>query len=212
MKITSNRPPTAPPPNQVINAFRPSQVIIRSLEGKKPFEGIEPTEIVLRVNEALAQLEAKMAGRKIEVKGAASLPSGSIKFFAATRAEATWLLENSSLWTTLADPDMITSPALFPTVINSVPMEYYERTDEIRELLAEQTPVLIEMIHSIRSLSKPHPNQRSRSILINILDKELINKMVRGSVFFEGCSLRVRACEQGSVLSVSRAWPHQCAM
>lgn len=92
LTITSNRAPLPPPSNQIINAFRPSQVIIRSLEGTKPFDGIKPTEIVLRVNEALGQLEAKIAGKKIEVKGAASLPSGSVKFFTATRAEANWLL------------------------------------------------------------------------------------------------------------------------
>lgn len=199
LKITSTRTPTAPPPNHVINAFRPSQVVIRSMEGKKPFDGIKPTEIVLCVNKALAHLEAKIAGKKIEVKGAASLPSGSIKFFTATRAEATWLLENRSLWTTLADPDLITSPAVFPAVIDSVPMEYYERTDEIQEILAEQNPIPSEMIHSIRWLSRPHPEQRSGSILINLLDKELTNKMVRGSVYFEGCSLRVRTCKKSRV-------------
>lgn len=199
LKITSNKTPTDPPPNQVINAFRPSQVIIQNAEGKTPFEGVKPAEIVLHVNEALSQLEAKISGRKIEVKGAASLPSGSIKFFTATRAEATWLLENRSSWTTLADPDLLTSPTVFPAVVDSVPMEYYDRVDEIKELLAEQNPVPIKKIHSIRWLSKPHPEQRSGSVIINLLDKELTNKMIRGSVYFEGYSLRVRACKKNRV-------------
>lgn len=199
LTITSNRAPLPPPSNQIINAFRPSQVIIRSLEGTKPFDGIKPTEIVLRVNEALGQLEAKIAGKKIEVKGAASLPSGSVKFFTATRAEANWLLENRSTWTTLADPDLVTSPAVFSAVIDSVPMEYYTRVDEIKEILSEQNPIPLEMIHSVRWLSKPHNEQRSGSIIVNLLDKELTNKMVRGSVYFEGNSLRVRACKKSRV-------------
>lgn len=199
LTITSNRTPPTPPPNQIINAFRPSQVIIRSSEGKKPFDRIKPTEIVLRVNEALAQLEAKINGKQIEVKGASVLPSGSIKFFAATRAEANWLLENRTMWTTLADPDLITTPAVFPAVIDSVPMEFYTRVDEIKEILAEQNPIPAELIQSIRWLSKPHPKQRSGSIIINILDKELTNRMVRGSVYFEGNSLRVRACKKNRV-------------
>lgn len=180
LRITSSQAPTAPPPNRIINAFRPSQVVIRSLEGKKPFDGIKPTEIVLRVNEALTQLEVKISGKPIEVKGAAVLPSGSIKFFTATRAEATWLLENRTMWTTLADPDLITYPAVFPVVVDSVPMEYYENTDEIKELLAHQNPIPLETIHSIRWPSRPYPEQRSGSILINPLDKELTNRMIRG--------------------------------
>lgn len=84
----------------MINAFKPSQVVIRTIEGKKPFEGVKATEIVKRVNEALTQLEVKIADRAVEVKGAATLPSGSIKLFTATRAEATWLLENRSTWST----------------------------------------------------------------------------------------------------------------
>lgn len=199
LKITSSKTPPPPPSNAVINAFRPSQVVIRSVEGKKPFEGIKPTEIVLRVNEALAQLEVKLAGRQVEVKGAATLPSGSIKFFTATRAEANWLLENRSTWTTLADPDMITSPAVFPVVVDSVPMDFFTRTDEVREILAEQNPIPADMIHSIRWLSKPHPEQRSGSIIVNILDKELTSKMICGSVYFEGNSLRVRACKKSRV-------------
>lgn len=199
LMITSTRTPPPPPPNHIVNAFRPSQVIIRSIEGKKPFEGIKPTEIALRVNEALAQLEVKLAGKQIEVKGAALLPSGSIMFFTATRAEATWLLENRSMWTTLADPDLITSPAVFPVVIDSMPMEYFTRVDKIKEIMAEQNPIPIETIHSIRWLSRPHPEQRSGSVIVNLLDKELTNKMIRGSIYFEGNSLRVRACKKTRV-------------
>lgn len=199
LKITSSRAPQPPPPNQVINAFKPSQVVIRTVEGKRPFEGVRATEIVQRVNEALTQLEVKIAGRKVEVKGAASLPSSSVKLFTATRAEATWLLENRSTWSTLADPDLVTSPAVFPAVIDSVPMEYYSDVEEIKTILAEQNPIPNDMIHSIRWLSKPHPGQRSGSILINLLDKELTNRMIRGSVYFEGNSLRVRACKRNRV-------------
>lgn len=180
LTITINKTPPPPPSARVVNAFRPSQVIIRSVEGRKPFEGVKPTEIVARVNEALTQLDAKIAGKNIEVKGATVLPSSSIKFFTSTRAEADWLLENRTSWTTLADPDLITSPAVFPAVIDSIPMEYYEKNDEIKEILAEQNPIPADKIYSIRWLSKPHPEQRSGSIIINILDKELTSMMIGG--------------------------------
>lgn len=201
LKVTSNKAPLPPPPNQLINVFRPSQVVIRNSmpNEKKPFEGIKATKIVKRINEALAQLEAKIAGKKIEVKGAASLPSGSIKLFTATRAGATWLLENRTLWSTLADPDLITSPAVFPIVIDSVPIESYKDTDEVKQILADQNRIPSDQIHSIRWLSKPYPEQRSGSILVNLLDKELTARMIRGSVYFEGNSLRVRACKKNRV-------------
>lgn len=60
LKVVSDKAPAAPPSNQVINAFRPSQVIIRNQEGKKPFKGIKAAEIVKQVNEALTQLEVKV--------------------------------------------------------------------------------------------------------------------------------------------------------
>lgn len=197
--VSTRSAPPPPPSNQAINAFKPSHVVIRTTEGKKPFDGVKATEIVNRVNEALAQLDVRIADRKLMVKGAASLPSGSIKLFTATKAEANWLLENRSMWSTLADPDLITSPAVFPAVIDSIPMEYYSDVDEIKTLLSEQNPIPGDMIHSIRWLSKPHPEQRSGSIIINLLDKELTNRMIRGSVYFEGNSLRVRACKRSRV-------------
>lgn len=78
-------------------------------------------------------------------------------------------------------------------------MEFYSDVDEIQTLLAEQNPIPRNMIHSIRWLSKPHPDQRSGSILINLLDKELTNWMIRGSVYFEGNSLRVREFKRSRV-------------
>lgn len=199
LKITSASTPQAPPPNQLINAFKPSHVIIRSQEGKRPFENVKANEIVNRINEALAQLDVSIGEKKLEVKGAASLPSGSIKLFTATRAEATWLLENRAMWSTLADPDLITTPVVFPVVVDSVPMEFYDDPEGIAEILTSQNPISPDKIHSIRWLSKPHDGQTSGSILINLLDKELTNGMVRGSVYFEGCSLRVRAYKKSRV-------------
>lgn len=201
LKVTSSKAPLAPPPNHVINVFRPSNVIIRTVEGKKPFDGIKPTEIVNRINEALAWLEVKVAGQGLEVKGAASLPSGSIKLFTTTRAEADWLLENRVTWSTEADPDFVTSPAVFPVVIDSVPMneETYPDTDNIATVITEKDPIQMKEIHLIRWLSKPYTGQTSGSILVNLLDKELMHKMIRGSVYFEGNSLRVRACKKNRV-------------
>lgn len=205
LKVTSNQAPQPPPPSKVVNAFRPSQVIIRPIktndvDGKKPFEGLKSTEIVKRVNQALAQLKVKVAGRSLEVKGAASLPSGSIKLFTSTRPEADWLLEHRAEWSSLADPDLQTSPTVFPVVIDSIPTESYPDTDVIKQTLTEQNPIPMEQIHSIRWLSKPQQTgQMTGSILVNLLDKELMNMMTRGSVYYEASSLRVRVYKKTRV-------------
>lgn len=205
LQVTSSQAPQAPPPNKAINAFRPSQVIIRSVktdgtEGPKPFDGMKPTEIVRRVNQALDQLGVKVAGRKLEVKGAASLPSGSVKLFTSTRPEADWLLEHRAEWSMLADPALKTSPAVFPVVIDSVPTDSYPETNTIKQVLIEQNPIQEDMIHSIRWLSKAdQTGQATGSILVNLLDKELMNMMVKGSVYYEGNSLRVRVCKKTRV-------------
>lgn len=114
---------------------------------KEAFNGVKPTEIINRINQALAGLEVMVAGRKLEVKGAAILPSGSIKLFTTTRAEAEWLLENRIVWSTVADPEFVTSPAVFPVVIDSVPMnkETYPATDVIKCVMTEQNPILNPM-------------------------------------------------------------------
>lgn len=199
LKVSSAHTPQHAPPTKIVNAFRPSQVVIRSVEGSKPFVGLRPTEIVTRVNDALAQLDVKIGGRKLEVKGAASLPMGNVKLFTATKAEAEWLLDNRGLWSTLADPELVTSPAVFPIIVDSVPMEFFSQTDLIKTTLADQNPIPEDKIHSIRWLSKPKPGQVTGSIVLNLLDKELTTMMSRGSVYFEGNSLRVRACKKTRV-------------
>lgn len=144
LKVSSNKAPPPPPTNQIINVFKPSQ--------RKPFDGLKPTDIVHRINQALERLEVKVLGRKLEVKGAASLPSGSIKLFTATRAEAEWLLENRVTWSTEANPEFVTSPAVFPVVIDSVPMndETYPETENIQQTITDQNPIPTDAIHSIR--------------------------------------------------------------
>ncbi|KAG0142149.1 hypothetical protein CROQUDRAFT_50668, partial [Cronartium quercuum f. sp. fusiforme G11] len=68
--------------------------VIRSVEGRKSFAGVPPTEIVRRVNLALEKVNAMVVNKRIEVKGAASLPSGCVKFSTATHLEANRLLEH----------------------------------------------------------------------------------------------------------------------
>lgn len=74
LKVTSNKAPHPPPPNLVINEFRPSQVTIRTLEGKKPFENVKATEIVCRVKKALTQLKVMIGGKKSGVQGCCEPP------------------------------------------------------------------------------------------------------------------------------------------
>ncbi|KAG0149275.1 hypothetical protein CROQUDRAFT_89362 [Cronartium quercuum f. sp. fusiforme G11] len=90
---TQNNAPRSLPPNPRSWAAT-VQVVIRSVEGRKPFAGVPPTEIVRRVNLALEKVNAMVLNKRIEVKGAASLPSGCVKFFTATHLEANWLLEH----------------------------------------------------------------------------------------------------------------------
>ncbi|KAG0143478.1 hypothetical protein CROQUDRAFT_48774, partial [Cronartium quercuum f. sp. fusiforme G11] len=100
----------------------------------------------------------------------------------------------------LADPNLITSPAVFPVVIDPVPIDVYSETKSIKKLLAKQNPIPLEIIQSIQWLSKPsYPGQTSGTILVIFLDKDLTRRMIRGSVYFEGNSLRVRAYKKSRV-------------
>lgn len=110
------------------------------------------------------------------------------------------MLEHRTEWSQLADPNLKTSPVVFPVVIDSVPTDTYPDTDAIKQILVEQNPITCESIHSILWLSKPHQTgQATGSILVNLLDKELMNSMVRGSVYYEGYSLQVRVYKKTCV-------------
>ncbi|KAG0149264.1 hypothetical protein CROQUDRAFT_653833, partial [Cronartium quercuum f. sp. fusiforme G11] len=174
-----------PPPNQVINEFKPSQVIIRSNEDRRPFEGASSKEIVDRINQTLRQINVMSAGKKIEVKGVLILPSGSVKLYTATRSEANWLLENRCQWSMLADPKLVTSPPVYPIVIDSVLMDQYPTQRKL-----DYKPTV--------------SGQQNGSVIVNLLDKELVQQMVKGTVYYEWNCLCVRACKK------TRIQCHQC--
>ncbi|KAG0148919.1 hypothetical protein CROQUDRAFT_40684, partial [Cronartium quercuum f. sp. fusiforme G11] len=95
--------------------------------------------------------------------------------------------KNRSTWSTLADPDLIKSPEVFPVVVDSALLDTYPKTKTIKNVLAKQNPIHLEKIQPIQWLSKPiYPGQMSGSIIVKILDKELMNRMIKGSVYLEG--------------------------
>ncbi|KAG0140940.1 hypothetical protein CROQUDRAFT_110788 [Cronartium quercuum f. sp. fusiforme G11] len=107
------------------------QTALSTYSDQAPFENTPATELVQRVNLALEQLKVTVEGKQLEVKGAASLPSGGIELFTATTLEANWILENWCKWLTLADPDLVTSPAVVPVLIDLVPRDHYPDTEKV---------------------------------------------------------------------------------
>lgn len=86
-----------------------------------PFKGCTAADIVEEVTKALKKIDAKIDDHPIIVKAAQLLPSGDIKLYTPTRREANWLLNQRHLWSSLADPDLITQPPKYPVILHSVP-------------------------------------------------------------------------------------------
>lgn len=188
--------PTLPPSTKEINEYKPSQVIIRSINPtKKPFEDKTTAEITDCVNFALHTLDIKPneATDPITVRSAVRLPNGDIKLFTNTRIEAKCILDRRHEWSELANTDFVTSKQVYPVVLHSVPQQdMFE--DTLVEDLIETNNLPSEAITSYRWLGNPASKQKSHgSMVVNFTDKSLAGKIARGGLFLHSLYLRGQA-------------------
>jgi hypothetical protein len=154
-----------------MNEFKPSFFVIgKTIPESRPFFQMTPDQIRKKVNQVLAEIEAKTPnGTPISIRGAAILPSGDIKFFTQTRFAATWLLENKHNWTQCCDPSLVTPPLTFPVIIHSVPTTFSPANKEHIQDLCDENGIGIDIIHSLRWLGNPISNKKTHgSIVIHL--------------------------------------------
>lgn len=185
---------TAPPPStKVINSFKPSHVIIRKPDdaSKMPFKGCTPSEIVEGVKKALQKIEAKIEDQPIDIKAAQLLPSGDIKLYTATTREASWLLNNRHLWTSLADPALITQPPKYPVILHSVLSNIGVECGVFAANLAEQNRWKSGVVQDARWLSNPKSTGKAfGSVVLNLLDQDITKRIERSGVFCDSYYIR----------------------
>ncbi|KAG0150360.1 hypothetical protein CROQUDRAFT_680861 [Cronartium quercuum f. sp. fusiforme G11] len=174
-----------PPPNKVVNQFKPAQLIIYAPAGKSPFKGRSPKEVTDAVNRALASIEASLEGNPIQVRGASVLPSGDIKLFMASQHDKAWLLHNKHWWSTLAHPDFVTAQTQFPVLIHSVPANADPESDSFLANFVTENGIPRDKLTSTRWLVRPDTEAAHGSIVMNFTNKQVANLVEKGHVFIE---------------------------
>lgn len=186
--------PAPPPPNKIVNLFKPSFFVIRKQPDSDPFYGMDNENIRQKVNKTLVGLNATtLAGEKVEVRGVAKLQSGDIKFYTASRTITSWCLTNKHSWTHLCDPELITKPSVFPVILHSVPAHFdLTNTDDITQLCNENN-IEAKTISSARWLRKNIQLEKPKthgSLVVNLLNKTLAGQIERGGLFFHSNFLK----------------------
>ncbi|MBW0488301.1 hypothetical protein O181_028016 [Austropuccinia psidii MF-1] len=170
------------------NKFKKYSIVIRTKFGAtKPFAGKTTQEAYNRVNKALMEVNAKHDNNPIRIKAIIKYPSGDVRLFTRTRAEAKWLLDNRATWTHVADPVFVTSPTSYPVIAHSCPT-FLDFEDEIsRNAFLHQNEIPKEKVLRIRWLGHPKEDEKSHgSIVIQLTDKITAQQLLRGGLVFDG--------------------------
>ncbi|MBW0567085.1 hypothetical protein O181_106800 [Austropuccinia psidii MF-1] len=145
----------------------------------KPFEKTSPQAPCNTINKALMEINANHDNTLIRIRAFTHYPSGDIKLYTRSRAEACWLLENKARWTHQADPLFVMSPPTFPVIIHSCPT-YVDVDDEIcRNSILQQNEIKKEQVDRIRWLGHPKEEEKSHgSLVIYFTDKNLAHQIL----------------------------------
>ncbi|KAG0143900.1 hypothetical protein CROQUDRAFT_676931 [Cronartium quercuum f. sp. fusiforme G11] len=157
-------------------------------------------QIVQNVNLALETIGTELDGQAIRITAVAVLrPSGDIKMYTTTRAQARWLMEQKHKWSTIADPHLVTQATRYLVVLHSLPRYFDSVPAEVQpaspeflsHLLAQNPSITPHALHSARWLSNPEVTKKPHgSVVVNFLDKDLPQRIERGGLRYEGLYLR----------------------
>ncbi|MBW0525249.1 hypothetical protein O181_064964 [Austropuccinia psidii MF-1] len=184
--------PLPAPPNKVINMFKRGNILIRTKrEGEKPFQKDNAEKIAGKVIKALKSLNVRVNGEEIEIKSVIRYESGDIRFYTKDRAQARWLLENRHHWTHLAEPLFITSQALFPVLIHSVPTQFDITDESLVEEFCQENDIPMETLKKLKWVGDPCNKEKAHGSLIAYFsDKEIANDIIRGHLAYKRSHLQ----------------------
>ncbi|MBW0472684.1 hypothetical protein O181_012399 [Austropuccinia psidii MF-1] len=184
--------PLPAPPNRAINIFKRGNILIRTRGvGEKPFQKDDAEKIAGKVTTALKSLNVRVNGEEIEIKSVIRYESGDVRFYTKDRAQARWLLEHRHRWTHLADPLFITSQALFPVLIHSVPTHFDITDDSQVEDFCLENDIPVETLKKLRWVGDPCGEEKIHGSLIAYLtNKEIANDIIRGHLAYKRTHLQ----------------------
>ncbi|MBW0474569.1 hypothetical protein O181_014284 [Austropuccinia psidii MF-1] len=201
-KVQQSSPhPLPAPPNRAINIFKRGNILIRTKrEGEKPFQKDNAEKIAGKVINAFKSLNVRVNGEEIEIKSVIRYESGDVRFYTKDRAQARWLLENRHHWTHLADPLFITSQALFPVLIHSVPTHFNISDDSLVEEFCQENDIPIESLKKLKCVGDPCGDEKAHgSLIAYVSDKEIANDIIRGHLEYKRSHLQMVSFQPGPI-------------
>ncbi|MBW0480552.1 hypothetical protein O181_020267 [Austropuccinia psidii MF-1] len=191
--------PLPPPPNKFINFLKQGNVLIRVKdEGEKPFQNVGAEQIAKKVEEALEKVQASVNGEKITIKSVIKYKSGDIRFFTKNKAQANWILENRHTWTHFADPLFITSQALFPVLLHSVPIFFNVEDETTIQEFCEENFIPRDNIKKLKWIGDPLAQQKSNgSMIMHLSDKELARELIKGNLAYKRTHIKPSTFQAG---------------
>lgn len=125
------------------------------------------------------------------IKAAQLLPSGDVKLYTPTRREANWLLNHRHVWTSLADPDLITQPPRYPVILHSVPSNIGVNCGVFAAKLANQNGWKPGVVQGAQWLSNPRTTGKAfGSVVLNLLDQDVAKTVEKSGVYCDSNYIR----------------------
>ncbi|MBW0470668.1 hypothetical protein O181_010383 [Austropuccinia psidii MF-1] len=193
--------PLPAPPNRAINMFKQGNILIRTKrEGEKPFQKDNAEKIAGKVIKALKLLNVRVNGEEIEIRSVIRYESGNVRFYTKDRAQAIWLLENGHQWTHLADPLFITSQALFPVLIHSVPTQFDISDELLVKEFCQENNIPMETLRKLKWVGYLCNEEKFHGSLIAYFsDKEIANNIIRGHLEYKISHLQTVSFQPGPI-------------
>ncbi|MBW0497168.1 hypothetical protein O181_036883 [Austropuccinia psidii MF-1] len=185
--------PLPPPPNKFINFLKQGNILIRVKdEGEKPFQNVGAEQIAKKVEEALEKVQTSVNGEKITIK------SGNIRFFTKNKAQESWILENKHTWNHFSDPLFITSQALFPVLLHSVPTFFDIKDETAIQEFCEENFIPRDKIKNMKWIGDPLAQQKSNgSMIMHLSDNELERELIRDNLAYKGTHIKPTEFQAG---------------
>ncbi|MBW0526189.1 hypothetical protein O181_065904 [Austropuccinia psidii MF-1] len=112
--------------------------------------------------------------------------------------QSRWLLGSRHLWTHLADPSFVTTQALYPILVHSVPTNFDVNAETEIVNFCEENKIPRENLKKIKWIGNPTEQKKAHgSILMFLEDRDLAERISKGDLAYRMTHLRPIAFSPG---------------
>ncbi|KAA1070619.1 hypothetical protein PGT21_018040 [Puccinia graminis f. sp. tritici] len=177
-------PTTCPPSNQTIASLKPKRVIIHSNPASTTLKDVPSCALVQKVNEALLELDAKVDGERVAIRGASLLPSGDVSFYTKDQSHQNWLMANKHVWSKAVHPDLEATPSTYSVMAHGIPKSFdIGNPANLARLASENSFQAVDLVR-VRWMGSNEPSaKKAGSIILSFTDKDLAYCIEKSGIF-----------------------------